>query len=51
LNDGKAIISEDGGALVYISDNNISLDVLVTLTNLMYFFQGMHLHYNDGQGT
>ncbi len=36
-NDGKAIVSEDGSALVYISDNNISLDVPVTLTNLVFF--------------
>jgi hypothetical protein len=31
LDDGKAIISEDGSALVYISDNKISLDVPVDL--------------------
>jgi hypothetical protein len=49
--DGKAIVSEDGSALVYISENKISLDVAVTLTNLVSFFQGMHLCYNDGQGT
>jgi hypothetical protein len=30
LDDGKAIISEDGSALVYISDKEISLDVPVT---------------------
>ena len=51
LDDGKAIISEDGSALVYISDNKNSLDVPVTLTNLVSFFQGMRLGYNDGQGT
>ncbi len=50
LDDGKAIVSEDGSALVYISDNEISLYVPVTLTNLVSFFQGMCLHYNDGQG-
>jgi hypothetical protein len=48
--DGKAIVSEDGSALVYISDNKVSLVVPVTLTNLVSFFQGMCLCYNDGQG-
>jgi hypothetical protein len=50
-NDGKSIVSEDGSALVYISDDEISLDVPVTLTNLVSFFQGMRLRYNDGHGT
>jgi hypothetical protein len=51
LDNGKSIISEDGSALVYISDNKISLGVPVTLTNLVSFFQGMCLCYNNGQGT
>jgi hypothetical protein len=51
LNNGKSIVSEDGSALVYISDDEISLYVQVTLTNLVSFFQGMHLRYNDGHGT
>jgi hypothetical protein len=51
LDDGKAIVSEDGSALVYICDDKISLDVPVTLTNLVSCFQGMRLCYNDGQGT
>ena len=38
-NDGKSIVSEDGSALVYISDDEVSLDVPVTLTNLVSFFQ------------
>ncbi len=50
-NDGKSIVSEDGSALVYISDDEVSLDVPVTLTNLVSFFQGMRLRYNDVQGT
>ncbi len=49
--DGRAIVSEDGSALVYISDNKISLDVPMTLTNLVSFFQGMRLRYNDGKET
>ncbi len=48
---GKAIISEDGSALVYVSDHEVFLDVPVTLTNLVSFLQGMHLRYKDGQGT
>ncbi len=51
LDDGKAIISEDGSALVNISDEEIFLDVPMTLTNLVSFFQGMRLRYNDDQGT
>ncbi len=50
-NNDKSIVSEDGSALVYISDDEVSLDVPVTLTNLVSFFQGMCLRYNDGQGT
>ncbi len=50
-NDGKAIILEDGSAIVYASDSKGFIDVPLTLTNLMSFFQGMHLCYNDGQGT
>jgi hypothetical protein len=48
-NDGKSIVSKDSSALVYISDDEVSLDVPVTLTNLVSFFQGMHLRFNDGQ--
>ncbi len=51
LDDGKSIVSEDGSALVYISDNKISLDVPITHTNLVSFFQGIRLRYNDGQRT
>jgi hypothetical protein len=35
----------------YISDDGVYLDVPVTLTNLVPFFQGMHVCYNYGQGT
>ncbi len=51
LADGKDLVSEVCSALVYIIDNEISHDVPVTLTNLVSFFQGMCLCYNDGQGT
>ncbi len=36
---------------MYISDDEVSLDVPETLTNLVSFFHGMRLRYNDGQGT
>jgi hypothetical protein len=49
--DGKAIISDNGSAIVYFSNNETPLEVPVTLTNLVSFFQGMGLRYNDGQGT
>jgi hypothetical protein len=48
LDDGKAVVSEDGSALLYISANKNSLDVPMTLTNRVSFFQGMRLCYNDG---
>jgi hypothetical protein len=48
--DAKAIISDNGSAIVYVSDNEISLEVPVTFTNLVSFFQGMRLRYNYGQG-
>ena len=50
-NNGKSIVSDDGSTLVYVSENEISLDIPMTLTNLVSFFQGMRLRYNDGQGT
>ena len=50
-NDGKSIVSNDGSTLVYISEDEVSLDIPITLTNLVSFFQGMRLRYNDGQGT
>ncbi len=40
-----------GSTIVYASDSKVSIDVPVTLTNLVSFFQGMRLCYNDGQGT
>ncbi len=43
-------ITEDG-AIVYVSENEISIKVPVTLTNMISFFDGMRLHYNDGNGT
>ncbi len=44
--DGKSNLSEDDSAIVYASDSKVSITVPVTLTNLVLFFQGMHLLYN-----
>jgi len=50
-NDGISIVLDDGSTLVYVSEDKICLDIPMTLTNLVSFFQGMRLRYNDGQGT
>jgi hypothetical protein len=49
--DGGSSIVDDNGGIVYAYDNGITLDVPLTLTNLILFFTGMHLRYNDGRGT
>jgi hypothetical protein len=51
LDDEKSILSEDGNSIVYATNSKISMTVPATLTNLVSFFQGVRLHYNDGQGT
>jgi hypothetical protein len=48
--DGGSSIVDDNGGIVYAYDNGITLDVPLTLTNLILFFTGMHLLYNDGRG-
>jgi hypothetical protein len=47
--DGSPITEDD--AITYVSENEVLMDVPVTLTNLISFFDGMRLHYNDGNGT
>ena len=49
--DGGSLIVDDDGDIVYADDDGITLDVPLTLTNLISFFTGMHLRYNDGKGT
>jgi hypothetical protein len=44
------LIIDDNGRIVYANDDGITLDVPLTLTNLILFFTGMHLRYNDGRG-
>jgi hypothetical protein len=42
---------KDRDNILTIGDNFITLDMPVTLTNLISFFKDMKLKYNDGQGT
>jgi hypothetical protein len=46
----SSIVDEDGG-IIYINGDDMTLDVPLTLTNLISFFTGMYLRYNDGKGT
>ncbi len=41
----------DGGAIVTIRENEISMDIPLTLTNLVSVSKDMGLEYNDGRGT
>jgi hypothetical protein len=50
LDDGDFIVN-DGGPIVYADDNGIMMDVSLALTNLISFFDGISLQYNDGIGT
>jgi hypothetical protein len=49
-NDNSPIINDDGGIVFTNSDSN-TIDVPLTLSNLVSFFQGMYVWYNDGNGT
>jgi hypothetical protein len=42
---------KDGNNILTIRDNEVMLEMPVTLTNLVSFFKDMKLKYNDGQGT
>jgi len=42
---------KDVDNILTIGDNEVALDMPVTLTNLVSFFKDMMLKYNDGQGT
>jgi hypothetical protein len=43
--------NKDGINILTIGDNEVTLEMPVTLTNLVSFFKDMKLKYNDGQGT
>jgi hypothetical protein len=44
-------LRNDGGAIVTIGENEISMDIPLMLTNLVSFFKDIRLKYNDGRGT
>ncbi len=47
---GYSIIDEDGG-IVHMNGDDMTLNAPLMLTNLISFFTGMYLRYNDGKGT
>jgi hypothetical protein len=46
-----ANLDDNGNNILTIGDNEVTLDVPVTLTNLVSFLKDMRLKYNNGQGT
>jgi hypothetical protein len=42
---------DNGGAIVTIRENEISMDIPLMLTNLVSFFKDMRLKYNNGRDT
>jgi hypothetical protein len=49
---GNAITSNTDAVIAYLQGNgDVTIDVPLTLTNLVVFLQGMKLRYNDGSGT
>ena len=48
--DNSPIINDDGG-IVFTNGDSTTKDVPLTLSNLVSFFQGMYVRYNDGNGT
>jgi hypothetical protein len=51
INELANLDDNDGDNILTIGDNEVTLDIPVTLTNLVSFFKDMKLKYNDGQGT
>ena len=49
-NDNSPIINEEGG-IVFTNGATTTIDAPLTLSNLVSFFQGMYVKYNDGNGT
>jgi hypothetical protein len=50
-NGGDDAPIKSDGAIVYAGEKEITIDIPVTLSNLISFFDGMKLKYNDGNGT
>ncbi len=52
LDKGNAITSNTIAGIAYLQGNgDVTIDVPLTLTNLVTFLQGMKLIYNNGSGT
>ncbi len=52
VKDKELAASNDGDGIATLSRNgDVTLDVPATLANMVAFFQGMKLRYNDGLGT
>jgi hypothetical protein len=50
--DNNAVTSNvDAGIAIVQGNGDVTIDVPLTLTNLVAFLQGMKLRYNDGSGT
>jgi hypothetical protein len=49
--DELANLDNDGGGILTFGDNEVSINIPATLTNLLSFFKDVHLQYNDGLGT
>jgi hypothetical protein len=49
--DELANLDDNDDNILTTGDNEVTLDIPVTLTNLVSFFKDMKLKYNDGQGT
>ncbi len=50
-NEGDNVPIKYDGAIVYAGDNEITIDFPVTLSNLISFFDGMKLKYNNENRT
>jgi hypothetical protein len=49
--DELANLDDDGGSILTIGEDEVTLDIPIMLTNLVSFFKEVKLKYNDGQGT
>ena len=49
--DELANLDDNGGGILTIGEDEVTLDIPLMLTNLVSFFKDMKLKYNDGQGT
>ena len=50
-NEGEDVPITSDGAIIYAGENETMIDIPVTLSNLISFFDRMKLKYHDGNGT